>query len=237
MMPSVLNAVPLPVAGRYAAPPPRQADLELARLSAAIAATLDHLNHGVALVDVDLRVHHANQQLQRLCRRADGLLMRDGTLAASEARGALQLHGALARALSGGADTTVRLWRLPPKRPLAILVRPLDPQATGSPFAAPRQQAAGSPFAAPLALLLVGVPDQAAVPPATRLRQVYGLTASEAAVAQRLLQGCDIHAVARLANISVTTARTHLRSLLAKTETHRQSELMSVLLQELGWMI
>lgn len=189
------------------------------------AATLDHLNHGVALVDADLRVYHANEQLQRLCQRADGLLMRNGTLAASETGGAPQLHGALAHAFSGGADATLRLWRLPPKRPLSILVRPLA------------QEVAGAQSAAPPALLLIGVPDRASAPPAIRLRQAYGLTAAEAAVAQRLLQGCDIHAVARLANISVTTARTHLRSLLAKTETHRQSELMWVLVQELGWMI
>ncbi len=226
-MPSALNAVPLPAAGRYAAHPPRrEADPELTRVSAAIAAALDHLNHGVALVDAELRVHHANQQLQGLCRRADGLLMRNGTLVASEARGALQLHGALAHAFAAGADEALRLWRLPPKRPLSILVRPLG------------REAAGPPSAAPLALLLVGVPDrETAVPPATRLRQAYGLTAAEAAVAQRLLQGCDIHTVARLSNISVTTARTHLRSLLEKTETHRQSELMWVLLQELGWVV
>ncbi len=246
MMPSVLNAAPLPAIGRYAARPPRRkADPERMRLSAAIAATLDHLNHGIAVVDADLRVHHANRQLQGLCRRADGLLIRNGALAASEASGALQLHGALARALSSAADTTVRLWRLPPKRPLSILMRPLvivepsapDSQPAEPPFAAPWQPAAGPQHATPLVLLLVGMPDRVAVPPATRLREAYRLTASEAAVAQRLLQGCDIHAVARLSNISITTARTHLRSLLAKTETHRQSELMWVLLQELGWMI
>ncbi len=67
--------------------------------------------------------------------------------------------------------------------------------------------------------------------------QAYGLTAAEAVVAQLLLRGNSNAVVAERLNISLETARTHVRRLLAKTGTHRQSDLILVLLREVGAVV
>ena len=67
--------------------------------------------------------------------------------------------------------------------------------------------------------------------------QAYGLTAAEAGVAQLLLLGDDITVVAKRSSTSVETARTHLRRVLAKTGTHRQSDLVLMLMREVGSVV
>ncbi len=228
MMQPALDAFPLQPAGRSATRPSRrQSDLQLLRTFAAVSATLDHLQQGVALVDARMHVHYANRQLHGLVARADGLLMRDGVLAAPTVPEAQALSRAVTQTLTDGADITVRVRRLAPRRPLSVLLRPLGllAEVNGS-----------GESALPLTLLLISDPERGAIPPAVRLMQAYGLTAAEAALTQQLLKGLDIRAVARQSRVSILTTRTHLRQVLAKTGTHRQSELMRVLLQEFGWM-
>jgi DNA-binding CsgD family transcriptional regulator len=67
--------------------------------------------------------------------------------------------------------------------------------------------------------------------------EAYELTPAEARVTQLLLQGSATGAIARRLGIQLETARTHVRRVLAKTGTHRQSELIRQLLCELGWML
>jgi DNA-binding CsgD family transcriptional regulator len=52
----------------------------------------------------------------------------------------------------------------------------------------------------------------------------HGLTAAETRVAERLLLGENTIQVARKLGVAPTTVRTHLQRILAKTDTHRQSE-------------
>ncbi|MGE7469456.1 helix-turn-helix transcriptional regulator [Bosea sp. NPDC003192] len=52
----------------------------------------------------------------------------------------------------------------------------------------------------------------------------HGLTGAEARVAERLLLGENTIQVARKLGVAPTTVRTHLQRILAKTDTHRQSE-------------
>ncbi|MCJ2023440.1 helix-turn-helix transcriptional regulator [Methylobacterium sp. J-067] len=63
------------------------------------------------------------------------------------------------------------------------------------------------------------------------LRTTYGLTGREIDLCQRLMNGHSIKAVADELGISLLTARTHLKRIIAKTETNRQSELIVLLTQ------
>jgi DNA-binding CsgD family transcriptional regulator len=58
------------------------------------------------------------------------------------------------------------------------------------------------------------------------LRQLYGLTRGEAALATILLRGKSIEDAAAELFISPHTARTHLKRIFMKTDTHRQTELV-----------
>jgi DNA-binding CsgD family transcriptional regulator len=58
------------------------------------------------------------------------------------------------------------------------------------------------------------------------LRKLYGLTRGEAALAVVLLKGKSIEDAAAELFISPHTARTHLKRIFMKTDTHRQTELV-----------
>lgn len=58
------------------------------------------------------------------------------------------------------------------------------------------------------------------------LTSLYGLTRGEAALAAELVQGKSIEEAAAALFISPHTARTHLKRIFMKTDTHRQPELV-----------
>jgi nucleoside 2-deoxyribosyltransferase/DNA-binding CsgD family transcriptional regulator len=68
-------------------------------------------------------------------------------------------------------------------------------------------------------------------PPAAILAKTFRLTPSEAKLACIIARGAPPHIAARELKISPETARNQLKSILAKMDTHRQSELVALLLQ------
>jgi DNA-binding CsgD family transcriptional regulator len=72
-------------------------------------------------------------------------------------------------------------------------------------------------------------PDHHRVPTIGLLRQVFGLTSTEAQVASKLASGKAPDAIAEELNVSIGTARNHLKRILAKTETSRQAELVALI--------
>jgi DNA-binding CsgD family transcriptional regulator len=62
------------------------------------------------------------------------------------------------------------------------------------------------------------------------LREQWGFTLAEAQLAQQLMRGCSLEEAAQRVSVSKNTVRSQLRSLFMKTETHRQAELVRVLL-------
>ena len=62
------------------------------------------------------------------------------------------------------------------------------------------------------------------------LRNLYGLTAAEIAVAERLMNGDTPQQAAAALGIKLSTARFHLGALFRKTDTRRQAELVRLLL-------
>ena len=70
---------------------------------------------------------------------------------------------------------------------------------------------------------------QAPIPSETRLRALFDLTHAEAKLAQYLSRGDSLEEVAEKLSIKMTTARTQLAAVFAKTETRRQAKLVAVL--------
>jgi DNA-binding CsgD family transcriptional regulator len=201
----------------------RRADSRLFAAAAAAAAAFEQLNQGIALIDKGCRVSFANTLAKTICRETDGLSIRGDELVATGKPDSTRLNFALRRAVNAGQGTSLRLERPSQRRPLSVVISPL-------------QLPAGYTIA-PAALVLINDLDRSAAPPRERLMQAYGLTVAEAGVAQLLLRGHSNAAVAERLHITVETARTHVRRLLAKTGTHRQCDLILVLLQEVGAVI
>lgn len=80
-----------------------------------------------------------------------------------------------------------------------------------------------------VALLLITDLERQASVPESVLRTAFGLTSAEARLAKSLAEGNDLQAVCGILGIATETARTQLKAVFGKTQTHRQSELVSLL--------
>lgn len=184
------------------------------------AAALDQLTLGIALLDNGGRVRYVNRIAEAIIAEADGLSVRGGTCVAARSDDAAMLRAAIDRVLTLKEGASVFLTRPSGKRALALLIAPVE---------------ASRRVSSPLAVLVVITdPERGCVPPKERLMQAYGLTPAEAALVRCLLQGHDVAATAEQLRITLETARTHLRRVLVKTGTHRQSDLVRLLLREVG---
>ena len=95
------------------------------------------------------------------------------------------------------------------------------------PFEGPPHQAAQ----AVRALLTLNALGPKPGPPASIIAKTFRLTPAEAKLACIIARGAPPDIAARELKISRETARNQLKSVFAKTDTHRQSELVALLLQ------
>jgi len=95
----------------------------------------------------------------------------------------------------------------------------------------PFETATQSPTQEVRALLTLNALGPRPGPPAAILAKTFRLTPSEAKLACIIARGAPPDIAARELNISRETARNQLKSVFAKTDTHRQSELVALLLQ------
>jgi DNA-binding CsgD family transcriptional regulator len=86
-----------------------------------------------------------------------------------------------------------------------------------------RSGSSQSGFGDHLSLLDLPVPSEA------RLKALFDLTTAEARLAQRLARGDSVEEVAQELSIKMTTARTQLAAIFAKTDTRRQAKLVAIL--------
>jgi DNA-binding CsgD family transcriptional regulator len=194
----------------------------------AAVEVLDRICGGVILLDERGRLLAANRAAERILALSDGLVLgRDGPSASTA-----EQTGELRRAVAGAARTGARkgeeagaVLRLarPSGRPaLEVVVTPI--RIESSPLF-DREAAAA---------IFVAGPDAPVDGPPQRLRQLFGLTPVETEVASRLVKGMDLAAIGDDLGITIHTARGHLKQLFAKTGTHRQPELVGVLLTGLA---
>ena len=86
-----------------------------------------------------------------------------------------------------------------------------------------------TPFSRFNAILVLADPDSRPRPAAETLQAVFGLTPAEARLADGLVSGGDLNSEAERLKLSRETVRNQLKSIFAKTGTHRQSDLVAML--------
>jgi DNA-binding CsgD family transcriptional regulator len=91
--------------------------------------------------------------------------------------------------------------------------------------------AARSPFLGARVLLVLSDLSRSASPRPDVLSRTFGLSAAEARLAALIATGISPEAAAGQLGIAKETARTQLKSVFTKTATHRQSELVALLLR------
>ncbi|MBZ9775008.1 helix-turn-helix transcriptional regulator [Mesorhizobium sp. CO1-1-8] len=86
-----------------------------------------------------------------------------------------------------------------------------------------------SPLAPCQAIIVLVDQDSRGTPSIDVLQHCFGLTFAEAKLAGRICSGIQIDVAADQLGISYETARTQLKAIFTKTETHRQAELVALL--------
>jgi DNA-binding CsgD family transcriptional regulator len=174
------------------------------------------------LLDARGRILRANGAAEALLRRPSGLSARGGRLAAAAASNARRLEALVARA--GDADPGARCGGSlsvetdARSRPLSVTVMPV------------RGRNLEIFNSEPAVLACIADPDVGAAPAASRLRDLFGLTPTEARLALALLNGDTVREAAAAMGIKVNTAGVHLARIFDKTGVNRQSALIKVLL-------
>jgi DNA-binding CsgD family transcriptional regulator len=185
--------------------------------------TLDRTATATLVVSRDGQVLLANRKAEQLFREADAIRSVGKRLAAVGRRAADRLSGLIRDAADTAAGTggssggTLALER-PNRLPLTALVAPFRPARNGL----------GS--ALPAAILFVRDPEMLTAA-AMALQGLFGLTPAEAVVASALAEGKSVGEIGAALGVSLNTARTHVKNILAKTGTSRQSQLVALLLR------
>jgi len=190
----------------------------------AVEEALDRMLGGVILFDERGAPFAINRTADRILAADDGLVLdRDGPRASTSKQ-----TGELRRALAGAARTSaskgedagavLRLARPSGRRALEVVVTPIG--RGSSPLFEHRAAAA----------IFVTEPDVQAERPTARLCRIHGFTQMEAEVASRIAAGMRLSDIGEELGISIHTVRGHLKQLFAKTDTHRQVDLVRVIL-------
>lgn len=200
----------------------RHAHEETRRLTGEVdtlASAHDQLALGALVVDRLGLLLRANATAGQLLSDGDGLMLHSNRVRARDTHDDTRLQQAIERAATvagreGDLDMAfVRVARQD-KEPLLVLALP--PTAPTLRFFEDRL---------PVALLVID-PSLTVVPPSDTLRVLYGFTAREAQIAALLMQGLSLKDAATALGVSMTTARTYLSQITAKTDSHSQAELM-----------
>ena len=176
---------------------------------------LDSLPTPIWLLDDTRRVAYRNAAAERYAALPNGALFERGGYIEPRHASTDRLEHAIKEAL--GAIEPARGARIAPSSAggAEILVAPLAHEHPDNPLARP--------------MVAVSVVDPTLQ--MQRLAELFQFSRAEARLATRLQAGYSLAEYAQGQGVALSTARTQLRALFAKTGTHRQGELVSLLLR------
>jgi DNA-binding CsgD family transcriptional regulator/PAS domain-containing protein len=198
----------------------RLATASLAQTAALDA--LDYVDAGILVVDAARRIIHANALAESVLRANAEITVLNGRLTIAQptlhARLAALIHQTLE---AGGPPMPVLAIPRPDRLPLmltATLLRPIWSRRDGQ---------------RPLTLIFIRDPEQTAAD-TDQLRHLFGLTRSEAAIAAELGRGRSLERIAEAHGIGISTVRSHLKRILAKSGTSRQAEFVALIARSIA---
>jgi len=186
--------------------------------------SLDRVSAAIALVDSRGRVLYLNRPAAALFQQQKYLWLTPAGIQVARTSEHKYLTCLIRGATGTGSGAalhpggTMNISRDGYHRPLHVLVSPL------------RTDALYLGKATPTAIIFITDPERKPWMPTEWLQQLYGLTPAEARLAQLLASGNSLKEASEQLEVAMSTVRSQLNSVFAKTNTKRQSELMHVLL-------
>jgi DNA-binding CsgD family transcriptional regulator len=185
----------------------------------ALSYGLELMQHGAVLVAETGRPHLANRAALAILQKKDGLSLMRSELMTDRASDMRLLHRLLHEAISSPemGEPKESPFTVERKRAHTSLIVRVIPGPGLECWQDEQQRTA---------LLRLYDRDAGLVVDERTLVSLYGLTRGEASLASKLVQGKSIEDAAAELFISPHTARTHLKRIFMKTDTHRQPELV-----------
>lgn len=196
----------------------------LERKGDAAGDALDHLHQGILLLDAQGRVLLVNQAAAALFAGEKTIKLTPRGLVSAVPSESRQLSALIQRAITtgngnglhpGGAMMISRGGLGPP---LQVLVAPL------------RTKTIHLGKDVPAVAIFISDLDRKTISDSAVFTQLYGLTRAEARLAHILAAGDSLHDAACKLGVAQSTVRSQLKSVFAKTNTTRQSQLVRILL-------
>jgi DNA-binding CsgD family transcriptional regulator/PAS domain-containing protein len=189
---------------------------------------LDRNPAAVVLLDERKRIVYANRSAEALGADGDGIRLCNGAMTLIHRRDNDRLQCLIARALSPDASRressggVMRAPRPSGKRAYLILVAPVS------------NRYPTLSILRPAICLMITDPESRPTLPSYRLQAAFGLTEAEARLAALLASGEELRSAAEKLGVTYGTARARLIEIFQKTETHRQGELINLVLTTLA---
>jgi DNA-binding CsgD family transcriptional regulator len=185
---------------------------------------LNRNSAAIMLLDENRQVVYTNQAAEKLRTSGDGVSLSSEGVALARRSDNDRLQKLIAQALAIvvarglSPDGAMQAPRPSGQRPYSILVTPVS-----------RQYSSLSSLR-PAVCIVITDPAGQKTPAVHLLKEAFGLTSAEAKLAILLSAGEDLRTAAAKLHVSYGTARARLSEIFRKTDTHRQGELIKLLL-------
>jgi DNA-binding CsgD family transcriptional regulator len=198
---------------------------EIGSLRAQLATFTGHLDRSplaFLLIDSESRVLYSNPASREITDRKDALTIEGGIFSLRSSKDDAAFRKKMSTLASASDVRHLEVSRPSHKMPYRLMLTSAD-----SSGAVPL----GVSLPAVSVLIIDG--ESKPNPDTTILRELFSLTPAEARVAGKLLQGLTLDEIAAESKVSVETIRSHVKRILSKTATTRQSELILLILRSL----
>jgi DNA-binding CsgD family transcriptional regulator len=184
-----------------------------------VAEVADRVAEAFLLLDETGAVLFANAAAESLLAEKDGIAWDGRRLRAARPDATAAL-----RTLARDGTGLLSLPRPSGRRPLVALAAPVLARSSGTWLAGPR----------PATVLFLRDPEVELCARADVLAATFGLTAAEARLAVAIAAGTTLEEHAASQHVTVHTVRSQLKAVFDKTGTHRQAQLVRVVMATAG---
>jgi DNA-binding CsgD family transcriptional regulator/PAS domain-containing protein len=200
--------------------------LDAEQASNDLTGIIERSNRAIFVIDAGGRIVFLNGAAALLASKRDGIAIDQGELHGADGNTTTGLRRLMADAIrtstagGGGAGGVMTMGKPSGRRALVALVSPVS-AADQLPVTTNR----------PAALVLITDPESSVLIDALTLRKIFGLTPAEAKLTRLLTAGISLYEAAARLGLSRETVRTRIKVIFEKTGTHRQAELVSLVIR------